>query len=250
MGCLCMYVIVCVQTLPRMIDKHGGEINEAVFEEFDFRRRPNAWAIQNMALENFHEMQSRVADPFFLLVKGIENRLELECPELYRSRYAMVCYGGLGNVSYAGAYRLGKLQEDIRKDLAKGIKTPEELDLEKAKKVLRERLLPVQKKMKVRLTYTYTQHTRLHTHTPLSDRPDDCESRVLERGGAALEAVRPRAALAVLVLALSSVRVGVAPSTTGGDSHHRLDLLRRVLTYVAANDAPLPWGARATVRLM
>jgi len=141
-----------VLELSRMIEGNKGGLDEALFENFDRVRRPNSWAIQNMALENFHEMQSRVADPEFLLCKGIENILELKLPELYRSRYAMVCYGGLGNVSYDAAYRLGVLQEDIRKELSKGLKTPEELDLVKAEHVLRTRLLPVHKKMKIDLS--------------------------------------------------------------------------------------------------
>jgi len=33
--------------------------------------RPNSWTIQNMALENFHETQSRVADRSFCCARGL-----------------------------------------------------------------------------------------------------------------------------------------------------------------------------------
>ena len=118
-----------------------------------------------MALENFHEMQSRVADPEFLLVKGIENVLETNCPELYRSRYAMVCYGGLGNVSYYNAWRLGKLQEELRQQLAKGLKNPEELNLENAKSLLKQKLLPVQKKLGIDLRTVNHEFWNQGNHT-------------------------------------------------------------------------------------
>ena len=136
----------------RLLEANGNHIAPDMFERYDATRRPNAEAIQHMSLDNFHEMQSRVADPEFLLIKGIENVLETECPELYRSRYAMVCYGGLGNVSYYNAWRLGYLQEELRKKLAEGLKSPEELDLKKAKEMLRKHLLPVQKRLGIDLT--------------------------------------------------------------------------------------------------
>lgn len=156
-----------VLVLSKLIDENKGVVDAVVFDKFDKDRRPNSWAMQNMALENFHEMQSRVADPEFLLIKAVENMLENNCPELYRSRYAMVCYGGLGNVTYSAAYRLGVLQEEIRKDLAKGITSPDQLDLEHAKKILRERLLPVQKKMKIDLS-TVNHEYWLHDNKPHS----------------------------------------------------------------------------------
>ena len=70
-------------------------------------RKPNGDAIAEMALDNFVEMRDRVGGDRFLLMKAVENLIENRLPHKFRSRYAMVCYGGLGNVSYDVALRLG-----------------------------------------------------------------------------------------------------------------------------------------------
>jgi len=53
-----------------------------------------------MALENYVEMRDRVGDPAFALKKRVENLLEKTFEDTFRSRYAMVCYGGDGNVTW------------------------------------------------------------------------------------------------------------------------------------------------------
>lgn len=62
---------------------------------------PNSNAIATMALENFVEMRDTVGNPKFLLMKAVENILENEFEEIFRSRYALVCYGGGGNITYS-----------------------------------------------------------------------------------------------------------------------------------------------------
>lgn len=154
-----------VSEFIRMLDQSGNRMDEKLFDRFDRVRRPNTWALQNMALENFVEMCSRVAEGDFQQMKGIEEILEKKCPELYRSRYAMVCYGGAGNISYKNAFSLGSVQADILRELAKGLKSPEDLDIEHAKKVLREKLLPLQRKLKVDLSTV--NHEYWHQDPPL-----------------------------------------------------------------------------------
>lgn len=56
------------------------------------------------------QMRDRVADRTFLLQKRVENRIENALAEKFRSRYAMVCYGGSGNVTYRNAFILGEIQ--------------------------------------------------------------------------------------------------------------------------------------------
>lgn len=58
-------------------------------------------------------MRDRVSDRKFLLQKKVENRIENAIPEKFRSGYAMVCYGGVGNVSYRNAYTLSRVQVRI-----------------------------------------------------------------------------------------------------------------------------------------
>jgi hypothetical protein len=55
-------------------------------------------------------MRDRVADRKFLLQKKVENRIENALGHKFRSGYAMVCYGGAGNVSYRNAFILSRVQ--------------------------------------------------------------------------------------------------------------------------------------------
>ena len=63
----------------------------------------------------------------------------------FRSRYAMVCYGGAGGVTYAAAQALGRVQWDIVCELATGVGSAEEaaakLDLARAEQVSRSYLV-------------------------------------------------------------------------------------------------------------
>lgn len=55
-------------------------------------------------------MRDRVSDRKFLLQKKVENRIENALGDKFRSGYAMVCYGGAGNVSYRNAFILSRVQ--------------------------------------------------------------------------------------------------------------------------------------------
>lgn len=162
--------------LSRTIDKHlgsaegkhidpakcTGENFAAVFEEVEQLRRPNADAICAMALENFVEMRVKTGDRKFQAMKHVENRIELAMPEKFRSRYAMVCYGGAGNVSYDNAKKLGILQDSILERLCAGMGdlSTEELlkaevasvDLSYAEKLIDAELIPEQKSLGIDLS--------------------------------------------------------------------------------------------------
>merc|ERR1712070_874053 len=93
-------------------------------------------------------------------MKRVENRIENLMGDRFRSRYAMVCYGGEGNVTYRNAYNLGPVIQGILEELCshmhnstddtKGnLDTDDELeaqielvDWELASKLVDERLLP------------------------------------------------------------------------------------------------------------
>lgn len=114
----------------RLLDEHCGGVDgraeaaratadaiEACFSAVEAVRKPNADAICGMALENFVEMRDRTGDRKFQAMKKVENRLENSFGDRFRSRYAMVCYGGDGNVSYANARELGKIHAHILETL-------------------------------------------------------------------------------------------------------------------------------------
>lgn len=97
-------------TIPAQIDAADGEKWAAAFEEYFQNRKTNTDAIADLALENFEEMRDRVSDRKFLLQKKVENRIENALGNKFRSGYAMVCYGGAGNVSYRNAFILSRVQ--------------------------------------------------------------------------------------------------------------------------------------------
>jgi len=121
----------------------GQENWEILFEKFLKKRKENADAIADMALENFFEMKDKVGDPRFLLKKQVENMLEKSFPSLYRSRYAMVTFS---LIDYKHAFQLGKIQKELIDHLTEGLESKEQLDLNYAKKCIEEKITPYVKK--------------------------------------------------------------------------------------------------------
>jgi len=124
---------------------------EEAFAKFHMLRKENADAIADMALENFVEMREKVGDTTFLKHKQMENKIEQSLPALFRSRYAMVCYGGDGGITYSAAKKLGKVQYDVIQDLIKHF-SGGEVDLEYVEKIIQERIVPVQKELNMDLS--------------------------------------------------------------------------------------------------
>jgi len=175
-GCNCGFEDVF--WLSKLLDKYCGDGKgkcapekctpdnyEALFKELETVRKPNADAICAMALENFVEMRDKTADRKFQAMKKVENKLENAYPDRFRSRYAMVCYGGEGNVSYANAKFLGELQTTMLEKLCSHMTWPgnidtdegmqaevEKVDMELASKMIDEILLPKQKELGIDLS--------------------------------------------------------------------------------------------------
>jgi len=121
-----------------------------VFAVFDTRRKPDAEAIADMALENFVEMRDLVADPRFVLRKLVETRIEQTFPELYRSRYAMVMYS---TIPYRVAYEVGAVQEELLGELLEGVREPEDVDMDRAQTLIATKLTPIHDRYQVDLTF-------------------------------------------------------------------------------------------------
>merc|ERR1711920_930921 len=112
----------------------------------------SANAICDMALENFVEMRDKTGNTKFQAMKKVENLLENKFSEKFRSRYAMVCYGGEGNVSYANAKALGLVQDDMLESLCAGmgdLSSDEKIaaevakvDLKEAERLIDEQVVP------------------------------------------------------------------------------------------------------------
>jgi kynurenine 3-monooxygenase len=109
----------------------------AVFAEFEKRRRPNTDAIADMALENYVEMRATVREPKFQLKKDLSFRLEERHPGRFIPRYSMVMFHA---IPYAEAKRRGAIQEAILDELTSRAASVDEVDLARADRLIDERL--------------------------------------------------------------------------------------------------------------
>lgn len=105
------------------------------------KRKPNADAIADMAIENYVEMRATVRDPLFQLHKEIGFALEERHPDRFVPRYSMVMFHTL---PYAEAKRRGIVQKEILNELTRGgVQTVDGVDFDLAKRLVEEKLDPV-----------------------------------------------------------------------------------------------------------
>jgi kynurenine 3-monooxygenase len=114
---------------------------ERVFREFEQSRKANTDAIADLAVENFVEMRDRVADPRFLFRKKVELALEAKYPRLFVPKYAMVTFH---RIPYATALKRGKVQDQMLSELSDGIERLEDLDWNKADRLVHSALTPLE----------------------------------------------------------------------------------------------------------
>ena len=98
---------------------------EAAFAAFEAERRPNAQAIQAMALENYLEMRARVDDSDFLLQRALERQLAERHPTRFVPRYAMVTFRRL---PYATAFERGRVQRELLVEATQGRESLDGID--------------------------------------------------------------------------------------------------------------------------
>jgi kynurenine 3-monooxygenase len=98
--------------LDAMLDGADADRDwSAIFAGFYHKRRNDAEAIAQMALENYAEMRSAVLDERFLRQKAWALQLERLHPERFIPRYAMVMFHP--EISYSQALRRGAVQQQI-----------------------------------------------------------------------------------------------------------------------------------------
>jgi kynurenine 3-monooxygenase len=124
----------CV-ALARHIEE-AGDWQEA-FANFEGERRPNAEAIQRMALENYVEMRDQVDDADFLLRRQLERVLADRHPGRFVPRYSMVTFM---RIPYALAWARGEIQRGILLECCEGKSAIGEVDLPKADAMVLARL--------------------------------------------------------------------------------------------------------------
>jgi kynurenine 3-monooxygenase len=126
--------------LDRCLDEADGD-RAAAFAAFSARRKPDADAIAEMALENYVEMRDSVRDPTYLLRKRVAFELERRFPERFSPRYSLVMFRD--DVPYAEAQHRGSIQAQILLALTSGIDAASDVDYRRAGLMITERLEPL-----------------------------------------------------------------------------------------------------------
>ncbi len=127
----------CVALAEHLRHDHD---TDTAFGAFEAERKPNAAAIQQMALENYREMSDRVDDPDFLLQRELERALAERRPDRFVSRYAMVTFRRL---PYATAFERGRVQRALLVDATAGRSTLDGLDWAAVDRMVDARLTPL-----------------------------------------------------------------------------------------------------------
>jgi len=127
-------------TLLELLDRHGADW-KTVFRKYEEARKVNADAIADLAIENFVEMRDRVADPRFLFRKKVELALEAKYPGVFVPKYAMVTFH---RIPYSTALRRGQLQDGMLTELCNHVERIEDLDWDKADRLVRRELTPLE----------------------------------------------------------------------------------------------------------
>jgi kynurenine 3-monooxygenase len=116
---------------------------QQLFIEFDARRKANTDAISEMALENYIEMRSHVAEPKFQLQQALSLELERRFPQRFIPRYAMVMFHH--EIPYDLALRRGRSHAAILNELTAGSATAlADVDFARARDEIEARLAPLE----------------------------------------------------------------------------------------------------------
>lgn len=97
-----------VLVLDEVLDTCEGDW-ELVFKTYQKRRKKDADAIGDLAVENYYEMRDHVANPLFKEKRRLEMLLEKEYPEAYFSKYSMVTFNE--DIGYHEAMIKGRAQD-------------------------------------------------------------------------------------------------------------------------------------------
>jgi kynurenine 3-monooxygenase len=97
----------------------------AAFVAFQAQRKPDAAAIQQMALENYIEMRDLVDDPAFLLQRELERVLQQRHPGRFVPHYTMVTFM---RIPYSLALERSDIQRGILVAATRGLDSLEGVD--------------------------------------------------------------------------------------------------------------------------
>ena len=98
---------------------------DAAYAAYEADRKPNARAIQQMALANYIEMRDKVDDAGYRLERELELALQARHPQRFVPHYAMVTFT---RVPYALALERARIQQAIMADALRGHDTLDRID--------------------------------------------------------------------------------------------------------------------------
>jgi kynurenine 3-monooxygenase len=110
------------------------------FAGFEAQRRPDAEAIQRMALENYIEMRDKVDDADFLLQRDLELALQQRHPGHFVPHYAMVSFM---RIPYSVALHRSEVQRAILEGATRGVASLDEIDWDAVDAEVLSRLEPL-----------------------------------------------------------------------------------------------------------
>ena len=119
----------------------GSQGLAAAYAAFEAERKPNAAAIQQMALENYIEMRDRVDDPDFLLQRDLEHKLQERHPERFVPHYTMVTFM---LIPYSVALERSDIQREILVAATQGHDSLDGIDWHAVDAEVLARLAPLQ----------------------------------------------------------------------------------------------------------
>ncbi|RZA22031.1 MAG: FAD-dependent monooxygenase [Lysobacteraceae bacterium] len=97
------------------------------FAAFQAQRKPDAEAIQQMALENYIEMRDKVDDAGFLLQRELELALQERHPDRFVPHYTMVSFM---RIPYSVALHRSEVQRELLAEATRGIDSLDDVDWE------------------------------------------------------------------------------------------------------------------------
>tara|TARA_R110000787_G_scaffold192886_9_gene304405 strand:+ start:10435 stop:11820 length:1386 start_codon:yes stop_codon:yes gene_type:complete len=100
-----------------------------VFSEFEQRRKKDADAIADLAIDNYYEMRDHVANPSFKEKRTIEMDLEKNFPTEYFSKYSLVTFNE--HIGYHEAMTKGRAQDKALLKMVEGNDIQTSLQLSK-----------------------------------------------------------------------------------------------------------------------
>jgi len=121
--------------LANLLEQHDDTAH--AFAAFEAERKPNAAAIQQMALDNYLEMRDHVAAPAFLLQRELEHELQRRWPTRFVPHYTMVTFL---HTPYAVALQRTRLQQRLLADATSGHATLENIDWATLENLVHEQL--------------------------------------------------------------------------------------------------------------